>query len=267
MDSAGERSNSVPPPGAGPLYGGYDGAPPSPQPPPSTGGAGRAVGFVGVAAVLAVAALLALGLRDGSSGGTPFSPIAAAAERTADAGGGRFAGTGTATGAGLEMTMRFDGVYQRRGRPQPAADGGFFGSGAPGRDDESAGRGARRSDDVHELARVLGRVAGRQKLDQDRHVRIRRRDSGGSGDDELDGRPSRPRAARAGWRRPDRRSRVHPRLEDDPLRGDDRPGGAGGAASRSGQRPGGRSHRESGRSCPRSTSGSTTAAWFAGRRW
>ena len=111
MDPGSPRPTSTPPPGARPLYDGYDGASPSPQSPPSTGGARRVVGFAVVAAVLAVAALLALGLRDSSTGGTPFSPIAAAAERTGEVSGARFAGTGTAISSGLEMTMSFGGVY------------------------------------------------------------------------------------------------------------------------------------------------------------
>jgi hypothetical protein len=82
---------------------------------------GRLLAIGAIAVGLAVAALLALGLRDGSSGGTPLSPIAEAAERTSELARGRFAGTGRATGSGLDMTMSFSGTYDE-GRSQLRMD-------------------------------------------------------------------------------------------------------------------------------------------------
>jgi hypothetical protein len=104
---------SSPPPGARPLYTSYGGSggrlnAPAPGP---TGGFGRAVAIAAVVVGLAVAAILALGLRDGSGNGTPFSPIAEAAETTAGQSGARFSGTGQARGSGFEMSMRFRGAF------------------------------------------------------------------------------------------------------------------------------------------------------------
>jgi hypothetical protein len=41
-----------------------------------------------------------------------LSPIAEAAERTSELAGGHFAGTGSATGSGIDMTMSFSGTYE-----------------------------------------------------------------------------------------------------------------------------------------------------------
>ena len=104
---------SSPPPGARPLYpchGGSGRRLDAPAPGP-TGGLGRAVAIAAVVVGLAVAAILALGLRDGSGDGTPFSPIAEAAETTAGQSGARFSGTGHARSSGFEMSMRFKGAF------------------------------------------------------------------------------------------------------------------------------------------------------------
>jgi hypothetical protein len=99
----------VPPPGAPPLFGNAGGRltpPPSPS-----GGLSRALVLGAVVIGLAVAGLLALALRDGSSGPTPLSPIAEAAERTGELGGVRFSGTGHMAASGMSMDMTFSGAF------------------------------------------------------------------------------------------------------------------------------------------------------------
>lgn len=99
----------MPPPGAPPLYGEQPAAGPS-RPGPRAG-APRALLLVAIVVGLALAGLLALSLRDSAPGGSPLSPIAAAAQKTGALDGARFSGTGEFSGGGVEMTMRFRGVY------------------------------------------------------------------------------------------------------------------------------------------------------------
>jgi hypothetical protein len=58
-----------------------------------------------------LAAILITSLRGGDAGNTPLSPIAAAAERTAQAPGARVSGTGSISVAGQSLTLRFSGAY------------------------------------------------------------------------------------------------------------------------------------------------------------
>lgn len=104
-------SASVAPPGASPTPEAPGAvAPGSPEPRRRTV---RGFAVAVVAILLAVAAVVAFGLRNGSSGGTAFSPIAEAAARTGDLAGGRISGTGSATSAGFEMTMTFEGAFEQ----------------------------------------------------------------------------------------------------------------------------------------------------------
>jgi hypothetical protein len=97
---------STPPPGyADPLAA----RPPAPPPPPADGR--PAWLWLAAATVLALAAFAFVSLRGDDSGGGPFSPVAEAAERTANSPGARFAGTGTATASGITMNMRFTGEF------------------------------------------------------------------------------------------------------------------------------------------------------------
>jgi hypothetical protein len=74
----------------------------------------RVLAVAGMVAVGAIAALVIFSTGGDPSKGTPFAPIAKAAERTAEVSGARFAGTGTGTAGGLEMKMSFVGVYNTR---------------------------------------------------------------------------------------------------------------------------------------------------------
>jgi hypothetical protein len=66
---------------------------------------------VGAATIVALGAFALLSLRDGGPDGTVFSPIAQAAERTANAPGVRVEGTGSVTGPGLTMNMQIAGEF------------------------------------------------------------------------------------------------------------------------------------------------------------
>ncbi len=74
----------------------------------------RVLAVAATVAAGTVAALVIFSAGGNPSKGTPFAPIAKAAERTAAVSGARFAGTGTGTAGGLEMKMRFVGVYNTR---------------------------------------------------------------------------------------------------------------------------------------------------------
>ena len=88
---------------------------PAPAPPPEAPERGRNIPtpllvIVGAALIAAIGLLLTMP-GGSSTSSTPLSPIAKAAERTAQVSGGRFGGTGTGTFPGGSMTMDFEGVY------------------------------------------------------------------------------------------------------------------------------------------------------------
>jgi len=69
--------------------------------------------WLGATTIAAIAAVLLLSLRGGPPG-TPFAPIADAAERTAKSPGARLAGTGSITMDGHQLSMQFSGEYDGR---------------------------------------------------------------------------------------------------------------------------------------------------------
>jgi hypothetical protein len=62
-------------------------------------------------AVLAAFALFTVLTGDDDGAGGPFSPVAAAAAKTADLPGARIAGSGTVTGNGMTMNMQMTGAF------------------------------------------------------------------------------------------------------------------------------------------------------------
>ncbi len=107
--------NSVPPPGA-PVQPPPVGAAPAPSPGGGEGNVRRLLTLGAGAVCLVLAAVLLLSLRGGDSPtGGPLSPVAEAAERTAQSTGAQVVGTGEVTASGVSMTMGFSGAFSADG--------------------------------------------------------------------------------------------------------------------------------------------------------
>jgi hypothetical protein len=112
VDDPSSRSTAPPSGWADPVAGAQSPAPvPPPEVPGRRGGIPTPLLVVIGAALIAAIGLLLTMPGGSSSTSTPLSPIAQAAERTAQVSGGRFAGSGTGSFPDGSMTMSFSGVY------------------------------------------------------------------------------------------------------------------------------------------------------------